>query len=146
MAMMMAACGDNIAAEPGLTSDECAQAEDCAGGVCINELGTEVSEDPITFDDGYCSNTCDWDENGDDVGCTENEVCLEYAPTGEKYCYVQGCETDYDCRDMSYVCTPLGFFGELKICLPIDATDSSQARESSNESTLMYAPSEVSRL
>lgn len=136
--VMVAACSSSSDPEPAPTGEVCEISEDCAGGVCVLELGTDVSDDPITFEDGYCSNSCSWDEETlEDIGCAEDEVCLEYRLTEEKYCFLEGCMTDYDCRDTNYVCTSLGFFGSLNVCLPADASDSSQQRETTSRPILL---------
>lgn len=139
----------------------CDSAEECAGGICLEVLGSEAA-DPITFVDGYCTGECEYgDFNGDGYtdydefeGCTEDGLCLNYDPNPwdeedslESYCFLAGCLTDWDCRDPNYICMEFGFppfTPSSTACVPIDVIapeeDETKSTSFPADTALIYHP------
>lgn len=128
---LFAACGDG---ESGLTGDSCDDHGDCEMGFCLEELGRGVAADPITFDGGYCSYSCNIEADGTTSGCGVNEICLIYDADGPfedtielvTFCAIAGCQTDHDCRDETYICQEFG--SGSSACIPFDAVSSEERR------------------
>jgi len=122
LAFTLGACGSDGPEPITLENGEACVADNldevCASDLCLEEFG-----DGVEVDGGMCTDVCAWNDDATDT-CTNGvdgdggQICLNYRPSGEFFCF-DDCTTDADCRaDEGWSCLCLDFFCGEAACVP----------------------------